>query len=150
MATSRSGTPILADTKSLANLARDLRRASPEVWRECRLALRAAAEPIAEDVRQTTAGFSTRIPQTVRIRTGRGNVRILIGGPTAPNAVPIENRGKGFVRHPVFGDREDFTAKNSLPAFAQPIVRKHAEPFAVAVGGAVTEAVQRVVGEGRL
>ncbi len=143
---SRGGTPILADTKALARLASDLRRASPEAWRACRTSLRVAALPIAEDIRQATS-YSSRIPATVRIRTGRGNVRILIGGPAAPNAAPIENHGKGHVRHPVFGDREDFTDKNSHPAFAEPVVNKHREPFAREVGGAITDAVTRVIAE---
>jgi hypothetical protein len=74
-------------------------------------------------------------------------VRILVGGPNAPNAAPIENHGKGHVRHPVFGDREDFTDKNSRPAFAEPVVARHREPFAREVGGAITDAVTRVISE---
>src|SRR5258706_15576178 len=57
----QTGLPILADTRALSRFARDLREASPEAWRACRLVLRAAAEPVAADARGR-ASFSTRIP----------------------------------------------------------------------------------------
>lgn len=142
---SQSGVPIVADTRQLARLAKDLRAASPAAWKACRLALRAVAVPVAQDA-QARAGFSRRIPGSIKIRTARGNVKIVAGGAAAPNASPIENKGKGFIRHPVFGDRKDWTAKNSRPAFLAPAMDAHREASAQGIEDAVMAAVYAAIG----
>ena len=142
---SQSGVGIVADTRGLSRLARDLRRASPEAWRACRAGLLAAAQPVAEDARQR-ASFSTRIPATIRVRVGSGaNVKIVAGGPGAPDAAPLENRGRaGTFRHPVFGNRERWVDQPARP-FLSPALEAHREEVAVALEEAVTGAVERAL-----
>ena len=143
---SRSGVSIIADTRSLSRLARDLRRASPEAWKAYRVAVRAAAEVVMRDAK-ARASFSTRIPGSMKIRvTSGGNVKIVAGGDTAPDAAAIENKGKGFVRHPVFGNRENWTAKSSHPAFMAPAFDAHKEEVLRAIEDAVHAAVVRAIG----
>jgi hypothetical protein len=106
-----------------------VRRACPEAWKALRVRLRAIGEVVAQDAR-ADASYSTRIPQTIKVRvTSGGNVKVVMGGDAAPDAVPIENKGKGFVRHPTFGKRGagDWTSKNSHPAILLPAFAKRAD-----------------------
>jgi hypothetical protein len=145
---SKSGISIIVDTKALSRLAADLRLAAPEAWKACRVALKAAGEIVAADARARTS-YSSRIPGSVKVRTtSGGNVKVVAGGARAENAAPIENRGKGFVRHPVFGDREDWTAKNSRPAFLAPALAAHMDEVATAVENAIAIAVERALDSG--
>ena len=151
---SQSGLPVWADTSGLARLARDLRRASPEAWKACRASLQEAAAPVAADAK-AAASYSTRIPGSIKVRTGRGNVKVIAGGEAAPNAAPIENKGKGFVRHPTFSPRPGvpgkvgWTAKHSHPAFLSPAFEARKVAAASKIERAVTDAVERVIA-GRL
>ena len=61
--------------------------------------LREAAEVIAEQARENAAGWSARIPPSIKVSGGAGGVSIMSG---APPAYPNEVAG---VRHPVFGGR---------------------------------------------
>lgn len=145
--TSKSGgVKVVVDTKALARLARDLRAAAPEAWKACRVSLRAAGEIVAQDARARTS-YSSRIPGSIKVRvTSGGNVKVVAGGEAAPDAAAIENRGRGHVRHPVFGDREVWTDKNSRPAFLAPALEAHYEEVADMVTDAVAAAVDRALG----
>lgn len=141
---SRSGLPVYADTAALSRLARNLRRASPEAWKAYKRTVKVAAEAILADA-QRRASYSQRIPPSGRVRvTAGGNVVIEF---TAPDAAPIENKGKGFVRHPVFGNREVWTAKNSHPAFGAPALDAHAAEVVDVVYEALVEAIDRALSE---
>jgi len=131
------------DTKDLARLARDLAKASPEAWAACRTSMRAAVEPIAEDARVRSA-FSSRIEWTIKVRTGRGNVKIVAGGPGAPNAAPIENRGKGHVRHPI-PNTNQWTEKNSPPAYLGPAYEAGKEKALDEIEAAVVATVEHAL-----
>lgn len=112
------------NARQVGRIARGIRKASPTAWKACRVRLLQVGNTVADDVRSASS-FSSRIPQSVKVRTtASGNVRISVGGAGAPDAVPIENKGKGFVRHPVFGDRNVWTAKNSRPAYLLPTFAK--------------------------
>jgi hypothetical protein len=139
---SHTGSPILADTRGLSRLARNLRQASPETWKACRVALRVAVQPVAADA-QSRASYSTRIPQTVKVRvTGGGNVKIVAGGVNAPDAAPLENKGQpGTFRHPVFGNREVWVDQPARP-FLGPAVEAHKVEVAAKLEAAVTEAIE--------
>jgi hypothetical protein len=139
----RSGIPVYADTAALSRLSKSLRQASPAAWKAYKIAVRTAAEAVLRDM-QARASYSSRIPQSGRVVvTAAGNVKIVFD---APDAAPIENSGKGFVRHPVHGHMDRWTAKNSHPAFASPALAAHQEEVLLAVEAAVTEAVRRVLG----
>ena len=140
---------VVADTKQLARLSRDLIKVAPTVWAECRLALRAAGEVVASDARGR-AGFSPPSQASIRIRTGRGNVKVQAGGDAAPEAAALENRGKGHPRHPLFGDRNHWYTNNT-PAFLAPAFDAHREEVLAMMEDAVTHAVERAVaGDGVL
>jgi hypothetical protein len=143
---SRSGVAIVADTAQLSRLARDLRIAAPEAWKACRVSLRAMGRLVADDAKER-ASFSSRIPGSIRVRvTSGGNVKVVAGGAKAPDAAAIENQGRGHVRHPVFGDREVWTDKNSPPAFLAPALDAHREEVMKGIEDAVVAAVERVIG----
>lgn len=115
------------DSRSIARASREVRRASPEAWKALRIRLREIGEVVAADAR-SDASFSKRIPGSIKVRvTSGGNIKIVMGGDAAPNAVPIENRGRGFVRHPVFGNREVWTSKGSHPAILLPAFARRAD-----------------------
>lgn len=138
----QSGIPVYADTAALSRLARNLRAAGPASWKAYRVAVRAAAAPMLADM-QDRASFSSRIPQSGKVQvTAGGNVKIVF---SAPDAAPIENRGRGMVRHPVFGNRNVWTAKNSHAAFAAPALAAHQAAMVEAIETAITDAVRRTL-----
>lgn len=156
MSGSKTGTPIVADTRQLARLARNIRAASPEAWKACRVALRAAVEPVAADAR-SRAGYSSRIPGSIRTRvTGGGNVKIVAGGAKAPEAAPLENKGQqGTFRHPVFArkdqGRSEWTwVQQRARPFLGPAADAGAPVVAEKVLQAVADAVARVLKGGEL
>lgn len=150
---SKAGIAVVADTSQIARLAKDLRRASPAAWKACRTSLRAAGQVVADDAKGRAA-FSTRIPNSIRVRvTSGGNVKVIAGDATATDAAPIENKGKGHVRHPVFvpkaklpGPPGSWTEKNSPPAYLGPALEAHREEAAKAIEDAVVHAVELAIG----
>jgi len=145
MATEQVGIPVYADTAQLSMLARNLRLAAPQVWKAARVELREAGEIIASDARQR-ASFSTKIPGSIKVITRAGNVRVRAGGPDAPDAVALENHGKGHPRHPLFGNREHWYTNNT-PAFLAPALEANAKVVAVRMGETLTRAVDRAIRE---
>jgi hypothetical protein len=141
---SKTGIPVVVDTSQLSRLAKDLRLAAPEVWKAYRVTVRKLAQPLLAGM-QRRASYSTRIPASGKIRvTSGGNVKIVFGGDAAPNAAAIENRGRGFVRHPI-PNTDAWTEKNSHPAFMSPELDAHVEEVAKGVGDAVVVAVERAL-----
>ncbi len=110
---SQSGVPILIDATELKILSKALRKAPAEVRREFRTKWRAAAMIVAESAK-SKASFSTRIPDSIKVRGYGANIQIRAGGDQAPEAAPLENKGKpGYFKHPVFERKNgDVKGKN--------------------------------------
>jgi len=145
---SPTGSPIVADTAGLSRLARNLRAASPEAWKACRLAMRAAAAPVMSEA-QARAGWSTRIPGSMRIRPRAGTVKIVAGGPAAPDAAPYEHHGlPGKFRHPLFGNRDYWYDQTARP-FLGPAAEAAKGEVSEKLLAAVTEAVMRAIEGGQ-
>jgi hypothetical protein len=102
-----SGVSVRVDTRELEQLRQALagigNRHLTAVYRK---ALRKAADPIANEVRQRYSQFSRRIPRAVRIKVRQGGrvVVIEVGGtPTTMHARTVEGLPSGGpARHPVF------------------------------------------------
>ena len=139
-----TGVPIAIDVSALRELARDLKRVGPELARELQAGMKEAADVVASEA-ERRADFSTRIPGSIRRRTSLANFKVTAGGDAAPDAAPIENRGKGHVRHPVFGDREVWTEKNSPPAFLAPALDAKTDQVVEIVDTATMRAVSRAL-----
>lgn len=131
-----------ADTEAMSRLAKQLRQCSPAGAKAFRSGLREAGELVKQKA-AANASYSSRIPGSLKVRaTGRGNVNITAGGAAAPNGAPIENRGRGHVRHPIFGrgDRSTWrwTEKNSHPSFLFAALLEMS-PAALKVAGSAME-----------
>lgn len=135
----RSELPVFADTAKMTQLGRAFRMASPAARRACTAAIAKAMEGVLNDAR-SRAEFSDRIPQSGHLEVTRDGVILVFD---APDAAPIENKGKGNVRHPVFGNREVWTSKNSHAAFATPALHAGTAAIVAAIEKAVVEAVAR-------
>jgi hypothetical protein len=136
---------IAVDTKQLATLTRSLRRAGPESAAATRGAIRDAGEIVAEEAR-VRSSFSSRIEWSIKSRAAGGNFKVTAGGEAAPNAAPIENKGRGHVRHPVYGDRDVWTEKNSPPAYLGPALDAKADEVAELVADRLAQAFTRALG----
>jgi hypothetical protein len=143
--TSRYGASIYIDTHELKDLARDLRKFRPESYKEFRGQMKKAALIVVAEARGR-ARYSKQIPPSIKPSlTASGTaVSIKAGGTRAPNAAPIENKGKGFVRHPVFGDVENWTSAGSHPAFLSPSVDAKAEELTETVAEVVDRTFFRI------
>jgi hypothetical protein len=132
------------DTSDFTKFAKALKTANPVLQVELRRNLRSAGETVAAAIRRR-ASFSQRIPGSVKVQTRLASVAVTAGGKAAPDAAPIENKGKGHVRHPVFGNRAVWTDKNSPPAFFRPGLAAGGPAAAVAGVEALEAAVHEVV-----
>lgn len=110
----------MADVDPAVVIARDMRKLPEETQKAVRPKLRAGGELVAADAR-VRAGWSSRIPGTVRVRTSfredREKVSVIAGGSGAPHARPYEGiatQGDTF-RHPVYGNREVWVAQDKRP-----------------------------------
>jgi hypothetical protein len=145
-----SSAGVVVDTSGLKKLAKDLLAMGvvgvPDV---ARVGLRVVVNMVRDEARRN-ASYSKRIPGSIR---GRVSVRgfsgsVAAGGSKAPNAVPIENKGKGYVRHPIFVPRSQlpgppgsWTSKNSHPAFLSTAV----EAKEVELEGAIDHLLDSVI-----
>lgn len=113
-------TDVQIDMSQLREFGRVLHRLAPELEKEFRNGLAAAGEIIAAAARRKAGEFSTRIPATVKVRRRGNRVRVVAGGPGAPGAAAINNKGlTGIFRHPVFGNREVWVDQPARP-FLEP------------------------------
>lgn len=146
--TSHTGLPVAVDVDAIKVLAADLRSVAPAAWAATKRGLAEAGELVLRDAQQN-ASYSHRIPGTGVVQvTNAGVVRVRFGGDQAPDAAPIENEGKGHVRHPVFGNRAVWTNKNSHPAFLAPAVNKNRAQILEIVQNTVGDQVQRIIQRG--
>lgn len=113
--TAKVGEPIVADTAQLRRLASALKTAAPASRKEMNRSLRAAATIVAADAKARSA-WSTRIPKTIGVQGGAGRLRVVAGGPNAPQAVGYEvgsqGQASGKFRHPVFSSMDAVSAAN--------------------------------------
>lgn len=143
--TSQTGLPVTVDVEALRVLAADLRSVAPAAWKETKAALAKGGALVLNDA-QANASYSKRIPGSGVVQvTSAGSVRVRFGGDAAPDAAPIENEGKGHVRHPVFGNREVWTSENSHAAFLAPAVNKNRAAILSIVEQTVGDRIQRIV-----
>lgn len=110
-------------SERLAAIARELRAAGE---REIRLGLnrglRAAAQPIRDEVRAAALRQLPKRGGLARAQASSVRVQILTGSRTAGIRLRDTRRSsfqtdEGYVRHPVFGDREDWR-REELPQAA--------------------------------
>lgn len=119
-------TIIAVNTAGLEDMVERLRAASAASAETLQTALSESGEIVARAAR-ARASFSTKIPGSIHTEVaGPGFVRV---STQLPEAVAIENRGKGHVRHPLFGTRTNWYTKNSPPAFLHPALLESVEEF---------------------
>lgn len=147
----KPGASIVIDTKQFSALTRGIRASGPAGKAAVRGAMRESAEIVkAEAARR--ASFSSRIPGSLKARATATNFKVSAGGEAAPDAAPIENKGRGHVRHPTFSprsgvaERVGWTDKNSRPAFLSPALEAHTEEIAELIADQLTEAVAKAIG----
>lgn len=92
--------------------------------------MRLVAEPLKRAVQQE-ASWSARIPGATRVQTTFGRrrqrVAVIVDKKRAPHARPLEQGSQGnrtTVRHPVFGDRNNWVAQPTRPFFATAILKQ--------------------------
>lgn len=138
--------PIAVDVDQLKFLADRLRLVAPEAlkaWRKVSLALGNVVEQDAA----SRASFSSHISTSGRVLVRATGVIVRFGGAGAWWAVPIENRGLGFVEHPTFG-HAPVTSVGSHAAFLHPAFEAHRDEIWAESQIAVTEAASHAVLEG--
>lgn len=138
--------PVKFDAAALQELSAAFRRVAPQTYKASQKVIRTAALEILADA-DTRVSYSRRIARTGRVTMRGLNAVISFGGDAAPNASPIENDGKGFVRHPVFGNMDVWTDKNSHPPFLHPAFLVHSKGVYEALAGAVADATTVVLEE---
>lgn len=148
MATSRIARGETVDVSDFSRFAKVLRKKAPESATKMRKGLRASGMIVSERTK-ANASFSSRIPGSVSVRTSGASVSVTAGGTKAPNAAPIENKGKGYVRHPVFGDMSNWTGKNSHGPWFTPAVHDAAPFFRKAMTDVLEDTVQEVINDMR-
>ena len=145
--TSISSPGIYMDTTPLKRLADQFRLLGPEARKAMRVGIRGIVNMVRDQGR-INSSYSQRIPGSIRGRTSAHGLSgsVVAGGSRAPNAAPIENKGKGFVRHPVFGNKDVWTDLNSHPAFLAPAFDASKDEALEILDTAVFMAIERATG----
>lgn len=137
---------ILAD--GFTELAKALREIDKTVWRDLRRDLKTAAELVADDAR-SRAGYSSRIPGTIKTSVTLTGATIKAGGDDAPHAAVLEvgsqKAAHGWFRHPVFPsageDRSEWTwIDQPTRPFLFPAFEAHQAEVLELVGEAIDRA----------
>lgn len=123
--------------EDLKKLAVDLKAVSPEAAKASGKRMKEAANIVAVEAQARVSQYSktTRVRPSVR---GVFSASVVASGHAA---APIENSGKGFVRHPVFGDMDVWTDKGSHPAYLAPSLDDNIDEVTVAIGFVVDDAL---------
>lgn len=122
---SNVGVAVTANTEQMKTLSLAMKRAPVGVRKAAYAALRAQMKIVMADA-SSRASFSPRITSSMKIVGSGLRVRGQAGAGNGWIAVPIENRGEGFVEHPTFG-HAPITNKNSHAAFMAPALEAHRE-----------------------
>lgn len=127
------------DTGSIDKLARTIKQASPAVAKTLTKELKLARDAVAAEAR-SRASFSTKIPATIKGSGTGATLKVSAGGAAAPNAAPLENRGKqGTFRHPVFGT--DTWVNQQAHPFLTPALAAQREILAARIDAAIDKAI---------
>lgn len=123
----------------LKKLAVDLKAASPAAAKVAGKRMRQAATIVATEAKaRVSYSKTTKVKTSV---TGVFSAAVVASGPAA---APIENNGKGFVRHPVYGDMDVWTDKNSHPAYLAPALDATVEELSEAIGLVIDDALLEI------
>jgi hypothetical protein len=148
----KTGIPIIIDTKQFSTLTRSIRAMGPAGAVAVRGALRDSAALVKANA-AARVSYSSRIGGSLKARATAVNFKVSAGGDAAPNAAPIENKGKGFVRHPIFiprsklpGPPGSWTEKNSHPAFLAPAREEETEAILELIADRYAEAIGNALG----
>lgn len=119
------GVEVKVDAKDLSKLYADLKGVEGNLRVELRRGIKSAAAPMVSAAKDAS-GFSSRIPGSVTVKASfaaRGAaVRLEAGGAKAPEAAPLNARGKhGTFRHPAFGNREVWVNQEARPFWGDSI-----------------------------
>lgn len=148
---------LFADTTGLSELAFHLRYGvGAEVFAAVQTQLVVIAERVAEDAKVRAelpklakgpeqGQISTRIADSIKVRRTKGlQVQVIAGGPNAPHAAPLENKGRGNVTHPTFG-HDPWTNKNSRPAYLHPAMEAQRAEMEPRIQEVVSKAAERAL-----
>lgn len=147
----KTGVPIIIDTKQFSALTRGIRATGKAGALAVRGALRDSAELVKANA-AARADFSSRIPGSLKARATSVNFKVSAGGDAAPNAAAIENKGKGFVRHPTYSPRPGvpekvgWTEKNSHPAFLSPALEEETDAILELIADRYEAAIAAALG----
>jgi hypothetical protein len=131
------------NTAGMRNLSRALRTVGPTMPLRLSKALKVGAEFIAVDAR-ARAGWSTRIPGTIRVGGGVAKVTISAGGSGAPHAAAFENRGKeGEFRHPVHGHTDRWVGQEARP-YLVPALEAGAPQLELVIDAVIDETIRTI------
>lgn len=130
----------------IQKLVADLRRVPPELRKQLRPAVRAAAQEVLAEAR-SRASWSSRIPAATRVAvrfSGKNaGASVVVSAARAPHARPYEHLGSpGTFRHPVYGNRRNWVAQAARP-FLFPAARAKAEAAAREIDQAVEQVLRR-------
>lgn len=142
---SNAGVAVYVDTKAYNAQAKKFRATYPEAYKAAQVALRGLAKQTLTQA-SSNASYSSRIPASGKVTVRGLNAKVIFGGDAASDASPIENKGKGLVRHPVFGNFDVWTAKNSHPAFLAPAFDESKEEALEILDNMIFAAMERTAG----
>ena len=116
---------VSVDTRDFRLFARALRKAAKANSLIMRRGMNTAGMLVAEEAKRNAKDIpgkvrTDRIADSVKVRIRGASVVIEAGGPTAPEAAPLEvgnkkSPGAKTFRHPVFGNRDRWVDQDTHP-----------------------------------
>lgn len=123
---------ITVNMQSFAHLARDMRRATPLMYKEIQHGLKDIGEIVAGEARHN-AGYSEKIANSIKVRTRGFSVSVVASGTLAGlEEMGSKSTGPAGWRHPLFGNKDLWYPQKSRP-FLYPALKSKAELVDLAV-----------------
>ena len=123
------------------DLSKLLQTTSKATKRKLNKGLKAGVDQTVVPDAKAAASWSSRIPNTIKSSVTMTGVFVKAGGPDAPHAAAYETgsaSNPGYIRHPVFGNREVWVETASRP-YIRPAIAKDITAVAEAVAQAVAD-----------
>jgi hypothetical protein len=147
-------TPIVKVDPDLKKLALELKAFDPALRTALRRRLRAAAQPVAEEIRSNAATFSTTIPDAITVRsqlTGRKpGVYIMAARSKMPEgheALPAlqelgSKNNPSTIRHPYYGHMDEPWYDQPTHPYFYDTIRRRSPDIAAEVEAAADDALR--------
>lgn len=131
------------DVSDLRSLAAAFRAGPASLQRHMQTRMRDVGGIVADQA-GVNSDWSTRIPESIKVRVSGLNITVSAGNDAAPHAAPYEHQGQpGTFMHPVFGNRSVWVQEAARP-FLAPALDERTPDVVAGISDAVDDTLAEI------